>query len=494
MFESTSTGIKYRVGTLEYTKRSLMVMFLWLLWGDFCFTLMTTVEPSVVPFVLKSLKASDLVISLYITTFTNILNLTVCPISSFMSDRYRSKWGRRVPFLAFATPFVGIFLILTGYCREISSYLFKNVFHHSIGSETALAIGIVGVFVVGYQFFNMIVSSVYYYLFNDVVPEQYLGRFMAIFRAVGTAAGALYNFFVFPYAQSHSKWILVGFGLLYFVGFMMMCLKVKEGEYPPPPVKDDGKNAALEGVKTFFTESFSHKFYLYFYLSSAFWGAAGVVGPFMVFRNLEMGVTMKEMGFIGGVVMVVATLLLIPAGYFVDKKHPLRLGLMAIILYMILIPLNIVYLWNWSHGVLLSFVVIINCLTLPISVVLMAAELPMFMRLLPHSRYGQFCSANSVVVSLMQIVAGVLCGLFLNGLKWFCHDKLHTSGDYYYRLLFIWPAIFGFAALYYRLKLYKMWLKLGGDDNYVPPVFEEEEAALKAYQADKIASPSASDR
>ena len=203
MSELNLTGdVKSRIGTLEYTKRSLMVMFLWLLWGEFCFTLMETVEPSVLPFILKGLGASDFIISMYITTITNVFNLTICPISSFMSDRHRSKWGRRIPFLLFATPFVGLFLVLTGFCREIGSFVFKHFFHYTTSSETAFTIGVIAIFVVGYQFFNMIVASVYYYLFNDVVPEQYLGRFMAIFRAIGTAAGALFSFFVFPYARA----------------------------------------------------------------------------------------------------------------------------------------------------------------------------------------------------------------------------------------------------------------------------------------------------
>jgi hypothetical protein len=64
---------------------------------------METVEPSVLPFVLKELGASNLIISAYITTIASIFNLTICPIASFMSDRHRSKWGRRIPFLARAT-------------------------------------------------------------------------------------------------------------------------------------------------------------------------------------------------------------------------------------------------------------------------------------------------------------------------------------------------------------------------------------------------------
>jgi len=288
----------------------------------------------------------------------------------------------------------------------------------------------------------MIVASVYYYLFNDVVPEQFLGRIMAWFRAVGTAAGALFNFFVYRYAQDHGKEIFIGFGILYMVGFMAMCLRVKEGEYPPPPEVEKGHGGTFGGVKTFFKESYCHKFYWYFYLSMGFWAASGAVGVFGAFRNLNVGLNMKELGYLGGWSSVVATVLLIPAGSYVDKKHPIRVGLTAMIWSMIFVPTNIIFLWSFDHHTVWWLTVAVTVVTLPVGVVFAASELPMFMRLLPHSRYGQFCSANSVVRSFMMIFCGVLAGWFVDLLKHICQSTLHIPGDYYYRLIFIWSTVF----------------------------------------------------
>ena len=120
-----------------------------------------------------------------------------------------------------------------------------------------------------FQFFNLFVTSVYYYLFNDVVPQAYLARFMALFRIVGTCAGALYNYFILKYAYTHMQEIFLIAGLLYFVSFAVMCWKVKEGEYPPPPPNTDNKKGLKAAVKTYATECFTHRFYWFFFMANA---------------------------------------------------------------------------------------------------------------------------------------------------------------------------------------------------------------------------------
>ena len=49
VMSDTSNKDKYSINGLTYTKMGLLVMFLWLLWGDFCFTLMERVKPAILP-------------------------------------------------------------------------------------------------------------------------------------------------------------------------------------------------------------------------------------------------------------------------------------------------------------------------------------------------------------------------------------------------------------------------------------------------------------
>jgi len=57
--QTSDNAKQYFVGTLSYTKVGLVWLFVWLLWGDFCFTLMEAVIPSIVPLKLKELGAPN---------------------------------------------------------------------------------------------------------------------------------------------------------------------------------------------------------------------------------------------------------------------------------------------------------------------------------------------------------------------------------------------------------------------------------------------------
>ena len=66
---------KYRVGTLVYTKAGLFVLFSWLLWGDFCFSLFESVGgPGIIP--------------LYLQTNYHISNLQVNIMFNAIQNRF----------------------------------------------------------------------------------------------------------------------------------------------------------------------------------------------------------------------------------------------------------------------------------------------------------------------------------------------------------------------------------------------------------------------
>jgi MFS family permease len=456
---------RYRVGTLTYTKAGLITLFIWLMWGDFCFTLMETVIPSILPLKLKSLDASNKLIGLLVTTIPNAMNFMINPIVSFRSDRYRSRWGRRIPFLFWATPFVTLFLILMGFSEEIAGSVHSLLSRWINVSPNIVILGLIAVLMVCFQFFNMFIASVYYYLFNDVVPEAYLARCMALFRVVSSLAGSLYNFFIYKYASTHMQEIFLGAGILYFIAFITMCWKIKEGQYPPPPPNLGQERGIVAAARTYMVECFSHRYYWCFYLMNSVWQISACIGVFGVFLYRDsLCLNLDQLGKIAGIAGFVTTLLLYPAGILSDRYHPIRIIGISMLLSLLITPVGLIYLfWDFTSNTVLMITITMTCVSLPVSVLFGAAQIPMYMKLLPKERYGQFGSADAMVRSISTILFGVLAGVFMDLMKRWYGDP------WCYRFIPVWTITFQSVAMVFFYFLYRGWQRHGGATNYVPP-------------------------
>lgn len=465
----------FRCGTLEYTKRGLIVLFFWLLWGDFCFSIMESVFPNITPLALKGLNAPNWVIGLVMTTIPGILNFIVCPWVSFKSDRHRGKWGRRIPFLLFPTPWLCLFLVLLAYAPEVGRFIAHLMFAGSKAQESLVILCLMGFFVAGFQYFNMFVASVYYYLFNDVVPEKHLGTFMALFRVVGSLAGAAFQFFILQYAESHMKLIFVGAAALYFVVFSLMCLRVKEGEYPPPPENVDGRVGLFSSMKTYFVECFCHRFYWLFFLSTTAWDISACITPWnILFLRDSLGLQLKQIGYINGISSILSACILLPAGIIADRKHPLRMILLAMGGLVLLMPIKFIYLFNnFPPNVVYHIEFVLAMVFLPLSALFSASNLPMYMRLLPTERYGQFCAAQAMVRSLAVMAGGMLVGALMDVAKniTMAHGMAAT---YFYRFAPVWSWICQLTAFVLTVVLYRYWKQYGGDKSYKAPAVGAE--------------------
>ncbi|HRJ70941.1 MAG TPA: MFS transporter, partial [Terrimicrobiaceae bacterium] len=432
--------VRYQCGTLVYTKAGLFTLFVWLLWGDFCFTLMEAIWPNVLPLLLKSEGAPNMVTALAITTVPQLMNFVLNPIISTISDRYRSKLGRRIPFLLFSAPFITLFLILMGFSRELGRQmysLFGGLSPHL--TPAMMTVGLICVLIVCFRFFELFVATIFYYLFNDVVPTAFMGRFLGLFRAIGCLAGALFNFFLFKYAESHASIIFLGGAFLYGTAFLLMCLNVREGTYPEPDENSKRMKAPLAAVKIFFAECFRHRIFRRLFAYSALAGASGSINIFMIFMAFSIGLTIDQVGKVAGVSAVVAMLLMYPMGALVDRFHPLRVTIVAQIAFCTITLLQCIFLFYefpkniafWTYASLAG-------ISIPVLTANTAASLPLVMRLFPNERFGQFCAANAMCSALGISVAGVLAGVYLDTLKRF----FASSGDYYYRFVPAWSFFF----------------------------------------------------
>jgi WD40 repeat protein len=135
---------------------------------------------------------------------------------------------------------------------------------------------------IGFAFFNEFVGTVYYYLCPDVMPRNFMGRFQGISSMAGTVIAFFTGIYITPYGLSHMKALHVGVAVLYFFGFGLMCWRVKEGQYPP--VEDvKAETTTMEKIKLYFRECFTHKIFIFFYLSTAALALTKGLNPAMVF-------------------------------------------------------------------------------------------------------------------------------------------------------------------------------------------------------------------
>jgi predicted MFS family arabinose efflux permease len=107
--------------------------------------------------------------------------------------------------------------------------------------------------------------------------------------------------------------------------------------------------------------------------------------------------------------------------------------------------------------------VILALMVPPLVALVAAAEMPMYIAILPRERFGQFGSANQIVCALTIIAGSVLAGQFID---WMTMGGTRLTG---YRYLYLWQFFCQFFALISMIFLYRSWRRHGGPANYIPP-------------------------
>lgn len=446
---------RWQVGTLTYTAPQLINVFFFMLWGDFCLNLMdSSVTPTVVPLQLEKYGASMSAIGFVNGTVLELLALLMVPIVSTWSDRHRGPLGRRMPFMLWTTPFIAAFLILLGFSPQVAGWL-KLIAPGLLGGVAtgSLVIGVIAFTLTAYKFFDTFPQSVYYYLFTDVIPQPLMGTFACLFRVFATAASLVFNFFLLKHAENHPGAICVAAAALYLFSFVLLCLMVKEGEYPPPEKVDQSSlgKRAVSTIALFCKDCYSISYYWKYYLFNLFFMCGFV--PFRQFLLFYGKDTLKmDLGTYGKVMALrdlVQMGVFFVLGPFVDRFHPLRAGLVGYVLMCVAGASGAFFI----HGPYSFSVVIV--LTFMTVAVYQGATGALGPRVLPREQYGQFCSANAMIWHLGLMAALPLCGLAM--------DHLGK------RIIFLWFLACSTAGIIMLYLVYLDWKKLGGDQNYVPP-------------------------
>ena len=443
----------WHAGTLTYTTAALVVLFSWLLWGDFAWNLKERAINPVAQIMLRGFEAPDWLVGLLVGSIPAGIGLLLGPIISVKSDRHRGRWGRRIPFLLIPTPIVALAMFGLAVTPSAGTWLHDFLGARSPG-ETFCRIAVFSFFWTTFEIATITVNSLFGALINDVVPQAVIGRFFALFRAVSLIAGIIFNFFLMGKAESHFFEIFVGLGLLYGIGFTLMCLKVKEGAYPVPPPEPASiaKSKIIAPVVTYLRECYTNPFYLWFFVATTLGILSlGPVNAFSVFHARSVGMSDDLYGKSLALSYACSLVLSYPLGILADRFHPIRLGILGMSLYVV------VTVYGFFFATTSSTFFIAFVLHTVVAGIYLTATASIGQRLLPQAKFGQFSSAAGIIGGICYMILPPALGIFIQNMN---HE---------YRFVFILGSMIAATSAGAYVMVFFKYKKLGGDTAYVAP-------------------------
>ncbi len=448
----TNRGREWRTGTLVYTSSGLFILFAWLLLGDFSWSMRDRSVSPMAQWYLSQLGVSNFLFALMTGSIPALLGITIAPVVSVLSDRHRGPRGRRVPFLLITTPFAAgamIGLGLTPLLARAAAGWFPQL--------DATAAALLG-FCLSWTIFEIATiagGAVFGGLLNDVVPPGLIGRFHGLFRAVSLIDGIIFNYWLMGHTPGYFTPILVGLGLFYGVSFMLVCLKIREGGYPPAGKTSqecEARRNPLAGIGSYLRSCFSKPYYVLVFLMMTMAALAFLpMNTFSIRYASHLHIGMDAYGKVVALTYLVSLLLAYPLGWLADVFHPLRVGAVTLCLY------AGVMLWTATRASTGDSFLLALLLHGVCSGCYFTCSASLGNRLYPASHFARFASAAGIPISLSALFFPVAMGALID---W-------RGGAYHW----VFPVAGGVAlcALGLTLAVYRQFLSLGGIKHYSAP-------------------------
>ena len=358
----------------------------------------------------RRFHATDWTISVLTLFLPPVVSLLFVPVVSFKSDRRRGPWGRRIPYLLWTTPVAAGAMAALAYSGDFGTWA-----AHALGrwSGDAWSLLCFGVCWTTFECAALTSLALMNALVNDVVPRPVLGRFYGLFRAVSLVVGMGFNFWVFRYADLHYRAILIGVAVLFGAGFTVMCLTVREGDYPPPPPAEDDAGGAVgrrfAAVGTYLRDSFRDPYFRWVFAAITLGALTFLpVNTFSLFYAGRVRMSDGTFGNLLALTYLISLAMAWPMGWLVDRLSSLSVATGCVIAYAVaMLAAGVAVGGPRSFGV--AFVahgVLSGCFFTA------AASLPQ--ALLPRMRFGQFASAAGIIQSLGTMTLGLTMGPILD--------------------------------------------------------------------------------
>jgi MFS family permease len=454
---------RWHVGTLSYSTNGLVRVFVWLLGGDFGLSMKDRAVAPIAMVMLRTMSTPVWIVGLLVGSIPSAMGLFLGPVISVKSDRYRSRWGRRIPFILIPAPFVFLSMLGLAFAPNMGVAM-----SHWLGSRTSTFACQIAVFALCWTIYEMmatIAAALVGALVNDVVPQAVIGRFFGLFRVVSLVAGIIFNQWLMGQSERHFRALLVTMGLIYGIGVTLMCLMVKEGQYPPPEARAQGSfnDRFIVPVVKYLRECYGNPYFLWFFLATTIGSVAIVpVNAFSIYQATSVGMSDQMFGHCQAISYAWSVLLAYPLGVLADRFHPLRLAIAILLAYLATTVFGFFFASTASafYVALLLHTVISGCYW--------TGTASIAQRLLPREKFAEISSAGGIIAGIINMILPPVLGGFI--------ALMHHE----YRYVFLLAAALSAIGAGCFVVLLKKYLELGGENAkanlapslHIPPAFE----------------------
>jgi maltose/moltooligosaccharide transporter len=327
-----ATDTRFRAGTLHYGVWGLLALVGWLLVGELGIAVRERWAQPIGLVVLRNVGASDTSVALLLSTIPAVISLLLVPAIGLRSDRCRSRWGRRRPYLLVSAPLGAGAMLCVAAAPALAAWAHALLGTWSPGLR-ALDLGFFCLFWTVFEAAAMTTVALFNGLVNDVMPHGLLGRLYAVLRIAGLGVAIFFNMSLFALADTRLFELLLTIALVFGLSIPLMCLMVREGAYPAPaPVRASG--AARVPAHTQLLECCTQRRHLWAF--GAFMLAAVTFSPFNTFSQnyaLGLGLSKAEFGTLTATGYAVSIASAFGIGWLADRFGAVRVATVMMALY-----------------------------------------------------------------------------------------------------------------------------------------------------------------
>jgi MFS family permease len=380
----------------------LPALCFYLLLGDVAWSLKERAMPDLFKFQLREFSQDAVLLNVLFGAVPSAIAMLIGPVVGAWSDRTRTRFGRRIPFLLVCTPLVSVCMVGLAFSEQVGETLWhwsgSGLRRHYIVAWMCACWTL-------YEIFTILANALFVALVNDTLPQRILGRFFGMFRIISLAIGVLFFWFVFGNElPAVARPVMLSIAAAYLVGFLVMCRAVREPRYPPPTPAQKASLQVLRG-----DDGTSPWFYVLLFVTLAI--ATICVLPVNInsYNAIgQYGVDRTDYGRAVAAAYSISIVLALPVGWLADRFHPLRVGYVALGLY----ALSMFGAWELVSG-RLSFLVwfVVHAVLAGTFLTGTAALLPV---MLPRARFSSLAALSGSMTALLTVVFTLGMGALLD--------------------------------------------------------------------------------